>query len=142
MQPLPSRAFGTLVALLLGLVSIQLWRESGGALASAAAKQTVCLAPFVFCFFVLIPHPKIAESIASAFISPANAEMLAEALCRMRGAALKLGQMISIQGEHSRRYRLLFSDYLPFQMSLLCQRQSPMLWLAFAAEPTSCPLLR
>jgi aarF domain-containing kinase len=30
-------------------------------------------------------------------ISDANAERLAEALCRMRGAALKLGQMLSIQ---------------------------------------------
>ncbi len=30
-------------------------------------------------------------------ISDANAEILAEALCRMRGAALKLGQMMSIQ---------------------------------------------
>ena len=28
-----------------------------------------------------------------------NAERLADALCRMRGAALKLGQMISIQDE-------------------------------------------
>lgn len=29
--------------------------------------------------------------------SDANAERLAETLCRMRGAALKLGQMLSIQ---------------------------------------------
>jgi aarF domain-containing kinase len=29
-----------------------------------------------------------------------NAERLANALCRMRGAALKLGQMISIQDEN------------------------------------------
>lgn len=29
-----------------------------------------------------------------------NAERLANALCRMRGAALKLGQMLSIQDEN------------------------------------------
>lgn len=32
-------------------------------------------------------------------VSDANAERLAETLCRMRGAALKLGQMLSIQVE-------------------------------------------
>lgn len=32
------------------------------------------------------------------FLSEANAERLAVTLCRMRGAALKLGQMLSIQG--------------------------------------------
>ncbi|PON88800.1 Protein kinase [Trema orientale] len=35
----------------------------------------------------------------SPFLSPQNAERLALALCRMRGAALKLGQMLSIQDE-------------------------------------------
>ena len=35
----------------------------------------------------------------SAFMTEANAERLAVALCRMRGAALKLGQMLSIQDE-------------------------------------------
>ena len=33
-------------------------------------------------------------------MSEANAERLANALCRMRGAALKLGQMISIQDDN------------------------------------------
>jgi hypothetical protein len=36
----------------------------------------------------------------SAFISDSNAEKLAETLCTMRGAALKLGQMLSIQDEN------------------------------------------
>ena len=36
----------------------------------------------------------------SAFLSSGNAERLADALCRMRGAALKLGQMLSIQDEN------------------------------------------
>ncbi len=36
-------------------------------------------------------------AVYSSFLSESNAERLAEALCRMRGAALKLGQMLSIQ---------------------------------------------
>ena len=32
------------------------------------------------------------------FFSPANMERIVSTLCRMRGAALKLGQMISLQG--------------------------------------------
>lgn len=36
-------------------------------------------------------------SASGAALSPANADRLATALCRMRGAALKLGQMLSIQ---------------------------------------------
>eukprot|EP01036_Dinobryon_divergens_P031983 gene31983-41482_t len=36
-----------------------------------------------------------------SYISDDNAERLAEALCRMRGAALKLGQMLSLQDEAS-----------------------------------------
>ena len=46
--------------------------------------------------------PVEAESIIpgdSIFMTEANAERLAVALCRMRGAALKLGQMLSIQDE-------------------------------------------
>jgi aarF domain-containing kinase len=39
-------------------------------------------------------HPAV-----SSFLSGENAERLAKALCRMRGAALKLGQMLSIQDE-------------------------------------------
>ena len=38
-------------------------------------------------------------SMRSAAMSDANAERLAEALARMRGAALKLGQMLSIQDD-------------------------------------------
>lgn len=35
-----------------------------------------------------------------SFLSQSNAERLADALCRMRGAALKIGQMLSIQDEN------------------------------------------
>uniref|UniRef100_A0A7S0VAZ4 ABC1 atypical kinase-like domain-containing protein n=1 Tax=Polytomella parva TaxID=51329 RepID=A0A7S0VAZ4_9CHLO len=37
---------------------------------------------------------------SSFLLSPAGAERLADALCRLRGAALKLGQMLSIQDEN------------------------------------------
>lgn len=36
----------------------------------------------------------------NGMLSQRNAERLAEGLCRMRGAALKLGQMLSIQDEN------------------------------------------
>lgn len=38
------------------------------------------------------------EGDSTRVLSPANAKLLATTLCRMRGAALKLGQMLSIQG--------------------------------------------
>jgi hypothetical protein len=41
----------------------------------------------------------ISGNSANSTISDGNAERLAEALCRMRGAALKLGQMLSLQDD-------------------------------------------
>lgn len=41
------------------------------------------------------------DSESGKRMSSENADRLAEALCRMRGAALKLGQMLSIQDENS-----------------------------------------
>ena len=37
----------------------------------------------------------------SPFLSEANAERIVSTLCKMRGAALKLGQMLSIQGDEN-----------------------------------------
>ncbi|KAJ0980513.1 hypothetical protein J5N97_008768 [Dioscorea zingiberensis] len=45
------------------------------------------------------PNLEDKQSSFSPFLSEQNAERLALALCRMRGAALKLGQMLSIQDE-------------------------------------------
>ena len=45
------------------------------------------------------PNSNDKQSAVSPFLSEKNAERLALALCRMRGAALKLGQMLSIQDE-------------------------------------------
>jgi hypothetical protein len=41
-----------------------------------------------------------AGALYSGIITESNAERLANALCRMRGAALKIGQMLSIQDEN------------------------------------------
>lgn len=45
------------------------------------------------------PNVQGKQSALSPYLSEKNAERLALALCRMRGAALKLGQMLSIQDE-------------------------------------------
>lgn len=52
-----------------------------------------------------------AETMGS-YLTPANAERLVATLCRVRGAALKLGQMVSIQD----------SDFLPPQMAVIFDR--------------------
>ena len=44
--------------------------------------------------------PQEGQQGGGSFMSAGNAERLADALCRMRGAALKLGQMLSIQDEN------------------------------------------
>ncbi|XP_041994222.1 protein ABC transporter 1, mitochondrial [Salvia splendens] len=46
------------------------------------------------------PESENSQQAVSPFLSERNAERLALALCRMRGAALKLGQMLSIQDEN------------------------------------------
>jgi aarF domain-containing kinase len=48
----------------------------------------------------------------SSYLTPANAERLVATLCRVRGAALKLGQMISIQD----------SGFLPPQLAAIFDR--------------------
>ncbi|PHU30351.1 hypothetical protein BC332_02444 [Capsicum chinense] len=45
------------------------------------------------------PNVQGKQSAVSPYLSEKNAERLALSLCRMRGAALKLGQMLSIQDE-------------------------------------------
>ncbi|XP_020588995.1 protein ABC transporter 1, mitochondrial [Phalaenopsis equestris] len=46
-----------------------------------------------------IPKSERKQSVLSPLLSEQNAQRFALALCRMRGAALKLGQMLSIQDE-------------------------------------------
>ena len=58
--------------------------------------------------------PSSSQASLSPYLSKANAERIVDTLCKVRGAALKLGQMISIQGKHTRRRSILF---LIFPMS-------------------------
>lgn len=51
---------------------------------------------------LLLPTGKKAVLDSSPFLSEANAERIVRTLCKVRGAALKLGQMLSIQGEWAR----------------------------------------
>ncbi|GAA28956.2 aarF domain-containing kinase [Clonorchis sinensis] len=45
--------------------------------------------------------PTLAGEINNPFLTDANLERIVDTLCRMRGAALKLGQMLSIQDENT-----------------------------------------
>uniref|UniRef100_A0A1B6ESG4 ABC1 atypical kinase-like domain-containing protein n=1 Tax=Cuerna arida TaxID=1464854 RepID=A0A1B6ESG4_9HEMI len=45
----------------------------------------------------LAETPSIGTTLDSAFLSPANAERIVDTLCKVRGAALKIGQILSIQ---------------------------------------------
>jgi hypothetical protein len=62
----------------------------GASLAWGAASEAVGRA---------ISPPSAASAASQPVLSEANAKRLANALCRMRGAALKIGQMLSIQDE-------------------------------------------
>jgi aarF domain-containing kinase len=49
--------------------------------------------------YMLLDVGKSAILDRSALLTNANAERIVNTLCRVRGAALKLGQMLSIQGK-------------------------------------------
>lgn len=53
--------------------------------------------------FLSLPSGKKAVMDSSPFLSEANAERIVRTLCKVRGAALKLGQMLSIQGKWGHR---------------------------------------
>lgn len=52
---------------------------------------------FLYIFFCLLSGKKSVMD-SSPFLNEANAERIVRTLCKVRGAALKLGQMLSIQG--------------------------------------------
>lgn len=54
--------------------------------------------PKSFLFCVSTGENKKGVLDSSPFLSEANAERIVSTLCKVRGAALKLGQMLSIQG--------------------------------------------
>lgn len=49
---------------------------------------------------------------SSPFLSEANAERIVRTLCKVRGAALKLGQMLSIQGGYQTHMHVKQRVYL------------------------------
>jgi hypothetical protein len=51
------------------------------------------------------------QTSLSPYLSKANAERIVDTLCKVRGAALKLGQMISIQGNKNIFYLFSFSYF-------------------------------
>ncbi|KAJ6663610.1 hypothetical protein lerEdw1_009689 [Lerista edwardsae] len=59
---------------------------------------------------------------SNPFLSEANAERIVDTLCRMRGAALKVGQMLSIQVVAVR----------PYEQMVPCVPRQPITGLAFA----------
>lgn len=55
----------------------------------------------------------------SPLLSEANAERIVNTLCKVRGAALKIGQMLSIQGE-KRRCFVCIRVSLPGSSASVC----------------------
>lgn len=51
----------------------------------------------------LLSVPDGSALLDSPLLSEANAERIVDTLCKVRGAALKIGQMLSIQGEWTRQ---------------------------------------
>ena len=62
-----------------------------------------CIIYIINCTLLIDDFSYVGTSVAdltgSPFLSEANAERIVTTLCKMRGAALKLGQMLSIQGD-------------------------------------------
>ena len=69
-----------------------------GVLRGTQSCQLSVLPPYVWLLFPPAGDKK-AVLDSSPFLSEANAERIVRTLCKVRGAALKLGQMLSIQGE-------------------------------------------
>ena len=76
--------------------------RASGVSAGVGRCVSVYLGPLVsqlHSFLVATARALSPLSFPSVMMTEANAERLANALCRMRGAALKIGQMLSIQDE-------------------------------------------
>lgn len=63
----------------------------------------------LFIHTLSLPSGKKAVMDSSPFLSEANAERIVRTLCKVRGAALKLGQMLSIQGKWQHRFSAVLS---------------------------------
>lgn len=75
------------------------WKKQPGKVVTLwSSNNLVCFINWYSPYFVV--GPSVAELAGSPFLSEANAERIVSTLCKMRGAALKLGQMLSIQGNY------------------------------------------
>ncbi len=53
-----------------------------------------------FCFLTILGSSKDLVYGDTSFLTEANAERIVNTLCKVRGAALKFGQMLSLQGRN------------------------------------------
>ena len=58
---------------------------------------------FTFCYIPISVTENMAILDNNPFLTEANAERIVSTLCKVRGAALKLGQMLSITGKEEIR---------------------------------------
>lgn len=72
-------------------------------------------------------------------LSAGNMDRLVAKLSKMRGAALKLGQMMSFQGMCLSIYLIQIIDLLLFQTQRCSPRPLPKFSNAFKTAPTTCP---
>lgn len=81
---------------------------------------------------------------SSPFLSEANAERIVSTLCKVRGAALKLGQMLSIQGEWRARQLWISrwgwwrTEWLGVGTELLWQSVTQGVYVLFKQGHVSC----
>lgn len=66
---------------------------------SLIVKVDGCCALLLFTLYICFADMK--ALLDSPLLSEANAERIVNTLCKVRGAALKIGQMLSIQGANS-----------------------------------------
>lgn len=84
------------------------------------------------------------DSNGSLVLSAGNMDRLVAKLSKMRGAALKLGQMMSIQGETNLNVPLLFlyaSLLKPYKIQKPCQHQYRKFFSGFKTVLIICLLL-
>lgn len=75
-----------------------------------------------------LPSGKKAVMDSSPFLSEANAERIVRTLCKVRGAALKLGQMLSIQGKWQHRSSSVLSAARYDTGSTVCSQAVSSEW--------------
>ena len=98
------------------------WRQPNKHKAFRPAPQLSCLRQVSNFFSPARSEQE--EAGRNKYLTEQNAQRLADALCRMRGAALKLGQMLSIQDEGMLPPQVTGCSELP-HASFSCQKGEP-----------------